>query len=128
MTLILLDNQAVSLLTTRPERGDTAGTLELRTAFSSLRSCFSVAGMNKLDIKTCIRKQSFLSWMINNQKGYTITDQSAVHFVSFAVTGWVDACLPVGRYLQERNTKTSCWTVSASARRKKAWCYTAGVL
>jgi hypothetical protein len=38
--------------------------------------------------------------------GYKIINKKAIHFVTFAIVGWVDACLPAGRYLHEKNTKT----------------------
>ena len=33
------------------------------------------------------------------------TDADGLYFVSFSVVGWMDACLPAGRFLQEENIK-----------------------
>jgi len=37
-----------------------------------------------------------------NEGGYKIRNLAAVHFITFAVVEWVDACLPAGRFLQKR--------------------------
>jgi len=39
--------------------------------------------------------------------GYKIRNKKEVHFVTFAVVEWLDACLPAGRYSQEKNIGTS---------------------
>jgi len=39
--------------------------------------------------------------------GYKIRNKKEVHFVTFAVVEWVDACLPAGRSLHAQNTEIS---------------------
>jgi hypothetical protein len=36
---------------------------------------------------------------------YFITDQNGIYFLTFTVIDWVDARLPAGRFLREKNTK-----------------------
>jgi len=44
---------------------------------------------------------------IMSEGGYKIINKKEVHFVTFAVVEWLDACLPAGRYSQEKNIGTS---------------------
>lgn len=64
---------------------------------------------------------------MDNQKGYTITDQAAVHFITFTVVGWIDARL-TGRagFHKERIQRHSIRKYSSLPKRKRlilyAWC------
>ena len=62
-----------------------------------------------------------------NEGGYKIRNLAAVHFITFAVVEWVDACLPAGRFLQKKITEISCWIASGIVKMKKGCCCIAGV-
>ena len=36
-----------------------------------------------------------------SERGFQIRNQQEIHFITFSVVEWVDACLPVGKYLHE---------------------------
>jgi len=66
-----------------------------------------------------------------DEGGYKIRNQSAIHFITFAVVvliaiGRVD--LPAGRQvsLQEKSIVTWCWTALNIARLKRVYCSIAG--
>ena len=62
-----------------------------------------------------------------NIGGYKIRNPAAIHFITFAVVEWIDACLPAGRFLLEKIIGISFLIVSGSARLKKDWCCIVGV-
>ena len=51
--------------------------------------------------------------------GYKIRNKAGVHFVTFAVAGWVDV-------LPEGNTKILWWIVCGIVNSKKVYCYIVG--